>query len=617
MLCARCQSCKKKKTRCSRERPCSNCIQLDIECIYVGRKMKPGIRKGAVENLNQRLVELENMFLGQGVLWEQVWSSLQDCTNSFKDALSDPEARDHGHGRYQNHGVCTGQKRRRRDTAGTSPAERSPVASLPQNFYENFNDLPPDDVIDELVDLFFSNIQPWIPILHAERFKERMADFERRGSLTTIFHAIVSVCARLSQNPFFDKTGVRAECSRRHRHIVILNSMESFSVDNLQALIIVAFDTIGSGRGPSAWSIIGSMARTVDHLQLSVEERLEDENRATNAVEFLIRKMHFLSPAEDWIEREERRRVFWNVFLLDRFCSIATGWDLSLPSAHIRRRLPCHGPLWQKCIPLKKSTPYFGAADKFSQSITIETTSSNDGAADDGQPVIAGFAYRIEATESLSLVSEFFLKHPVNVENSRDVQIWMMKFKELDLRLVQWKIMLPEKWREARVFNDNGTMDENLSMAHVTHNTAVIMLHQGIAYPSPQWGNSPLCPSSGSSMEACFAAASEISIIAERFLLSCTAVIPPQFAFCLFIAARMLLAHTRHHGTNLPIEFDTLTNSLVEVSRRWNGHLELEGGEDSENLASKFAARLLRARELASAHQLSLDLRQAVYSEHE
>lgn len=50
---------------------------------------------------------------------------------------------------------------------------------------------------------------------------------------------------------------------------------------------------------------------------------------------------------------------------------------------------------------------------------------------------IGGFAYCIEATESLSLVTTFFLQHAVNVSNVQEVQMWLMRFKELDLRLIQ------------------------------------------------------------------------------------------------------------------------------------------------------------------------------------
>lgn len=207
------------------------------------------------------------MFLGQGVLWEQVWSSmkemrdelrllretrptelprkaptgnLQDYTNNFKEALLDPGAKARTDKR-QSGEIRTGQKRQRSDTATNSPNVPSPTV---HDFYDGIIGLPPDNVVNELVDLYFSNLQPWIPILHTARFKERMADVEKRASLTTIFHAIVSVCARFSRNPYFDNARLRASCLHRHRHIVILNSMESFSIENLQALIIIGFDTV-------------------------------------------------------------------------------------------------------------------------------------------------------------------------------------------------------------------------------------------------------------------------------------------------------------------------------------------------------------------------------------
>lgn len=169
------------------------------------------------------------------------------------------------------------------------------------------------------------------------------------------------------------------------------------------------------------------MTRTVEQLQLSVEE----EDQAQSA-EFLIKRMAFLRPCKSWIEREERRRIFWNVFLMDRFCSIATGWNFSLTSADAKRRLPCEGALWEEGRPLKTPAPYFGVADKTAGgSLPTARPELED------QRSIGGFAYCIEASESLSLVTTFFLRHAVNVSNVQDVQMWMMRFKELDLRLVQ------------------------------------------------------------------------------------------------------------------------------------------------------------------------------------
>ena len=50
---------------------------------------------------------------------------------------------------------------------------------------------------------------------------------------------------------------------------------------------------------------------------------------------------------------------------------------------------------------------------------------------------LGAFAYCIEATESLSQVTTFFLQQDVNLEDKQDINSWLMRFKELDLRLVQ------------------------------------------------------------------------------------------------------------------------------------------------------------------------------------
>lgn len=66
------------------------------------------------------------------------------------------------------------------------------------------------------------------------------------------------------------------------------------------------------------------MTRTVEQLQLGMEDGEDADDQSKN--DFLIRRMKFLRRPKSWTETEERRRVFWSVFLMDRFCSVATGW---------------------------------------------------------------------------------------------------------------------------------------------------------------------------------------------------------------------------------------------------------------------------------------------------
>lgn len=175
------------------------------------------------------------------------------------------------------------------------------------------------------------------------------------------------------------------------------------------------------------------MTRTAEQLQLSVE----DTDKPMTACNGVIRRIAFVPRAKDWIEEEERRRVFWNIFQMDRFCSISTGWNLSITSADARRRLPCEGGLWQLGEPLDIPTPYFGVSDHQSNSSKDSFPLSSGRPETEDQNSLGGFAYCIEATESLSLVTSFFLHHTIDVTRAQDAQMWLMRFKQLDLRLVQ------------------------------------------------------------------------------------------------------------------------------------------------------------------------------------
>lgn len=158
-------------------------------------------------------------------------------------------------------------------------------------------------------------------------------------------------------------------------------------------------------------------------------------------------------------------------------------------------------------------------------------------------------------------------------------------------------------------------MDPNLTLAHITHNTAVILLHQGIAYPPAHWQSCPIKLPSASSAETCLEAASEIATIGHQFLSFSPIFTNPQFSFCLFIAGRMLLAHARYNQVPIPPTLDTLIASLLEISQRWTGCSDTTypGGD---NLASSFAKRLIEApSNLMAAPRPSLDIRQTAYSD--
>jgi hypothetical protein len=386
-------------------------------------------------------------------------------------------------------------------------------------------------------------------------------------------------------------------------------------------------------------------------LKLTVEDE-EFRSRSSISKPFI-----FLSPPESWVEAEERRRVFWNVFNFDRFCSVAMGWNTSLTSDDVHRRLPCDGFYWRRDKP--NVTAFFGIWDKSAgrmgnpitfppaQYVSPQGTVNNEAIGqtpndasgsvpspeDPLMEAVGAFAYRIEATESLSRVTTYFLQQKVDMHRPENVTSWLTRFKELDLRLVHWKMLLPKKWKAANptsttvrpkdTANQHGlpsgsgeatelevdakcqtaVMDPNLTLAHITHNASMILLHQPIAFPPHDWTFRSRLPSSCSA-ETCQQAAVEIATITEQYLKVSPSTFPvyPQFSFCVYVAARLLLAYGTYYGGDITAlysrsdvddRFWTLVRSLDEMSRRWKGNMLVPDTTTlNDDLAAKYALKL-------------------------
>ena len=284
------------------------------------------------------------MFLGQGILLQQ---ALQNVPEGLFTPVSSNETLSSRSDRLKQTYL---QSSASRDGAGTTLQQsKEPPKSKPsrQNSCEHKEvrrsqhaggtvaSLPPSEMIDTLLDLYFHILHPWTPIIHQTSFRKRVQDPQPSEGVLLIVNAIVAVTARFShESGPSDPRQYAEECRQK----VILRSMEMSSFETVQALVLIAVDMvrlpilnlltlltdslkIGSGKVPPCWPIVGSVTRAVEYLQLNSE----DEDVFSRRGGYVIRSMPLLKPPETWSESEERRRIFWNSFLLDRFCGIVTG----------------------------------------------------------------------------------------------------------------------------------------------------------------------------------------------------------------------------------------------------------------------------------------------------
>ena len=196
--------------------------------------------------------------------------------------------------------------------------------------------LPPPDLVRDLIQLFYQNIHPWVPI-----FSPTHLQFEQPWSI--VVYAIVVVSLRLSTDPRLE--GRRERYKRLAKRHVLSHAIESTHLSSVQALVLLSIDLIGSDQQPSSWGILGLLTRSATHLGLTAENAKLCSNLSPTSI---------LKAPTSWAEEESRRRLFWVIFILDRYSCAATGWNYALPDYDIKRRLPCSDGLWAGQVGLPK-----------------------------------------------------------------------------------------------------------------------------------------------------------------------------------------------------------------------------------------------------------------------
>jgi len=455
---------------------------------------------------------------------------------------------------------------------GAGPANAQPtLASGPVNVapgqsqISSDQELPPYDLLYALVDLYFKHINTWCPILHRKTTLDSLFGptvVEETDKI--LLHAIVATTLRYSTDSRL------TEERRKHYHDVskqrvLLYGMENSSVKSLQALVILALDLCGSSNGPPGWNIMALITRSVVQLGLAVESNSFSVSPNYTSI-YTLRAMILPEP-RDFIEEESRRRLFWMIYLLDRYATISTAFEFALDDKEIDRTLPCRDDLWIKNQ--KVETRWFHASDSHSSDLSAANPETSHEYEVNKPENLGAFSYYIEILGILSKIHKF-LKQPVDISALSDVETWQMRYKELDNMLTSWKFGLPGEYGNmAKVFQPNCSKTLNCGwvMLHATYHTAVIRLHSSAAYPTTR---SPIFTPSYSASQRCHQAVENVAALGE-FVVS-HGLLPklgPPFAFTLWVCARLLLVHgsTVEHKLSPQIPF--FVDTLAEMGRYW------------------------------------------------
>jgi hypothetical protein len=327
-------------------------------------------------------------------------------------------------------------------------------------------DFPPYDLLYALTDLFFKHVNTWCPILHRRTTLDSLfgsAALEEADRI--LLHAIVATTLRFSTDSRLTPEA-RERYHATSKQKVLLYGLENSSVKALQALVILALDIVGSSNGPPGWNLLALMARSVVQLGLAVETTSSSVAPVYPSI-YTLRAM-VLPDSGSFIEDEARRRLFWMIYLLDRYATLATAFEFALDDKEIDRKLPCRDDLWARNQPVE--TRWFQPPDRAEYHADVPEN-------------LGSFAYYIEILGILSQIHRF-LKKPVDIGALSDVEQWQREYRQLDSKLNAWKFSLPsEHGNMSRLFEPNSSSKINCIwiMLHITYHTWVSVYLKGVS----------------------------------------------------------------------------------------------------------------------------------------
>ncbi|OKL59982.1 hypothetical protein UA08_04948 [Talaromyces atroroseus] len=547
-----CELCKARKVRCDRAEPsCGWCTRHGRQCIYRARQ-KPGFRAGYVRGLETKVNRLEAMLHTLGRRVEDHFS--------VQDYGKEPTGDDH-HQRFQASMPSPGTKTQPTDERIRSAraSELMSVQSLMNSSRltetaESPSDLPAGELLYGLVDLYFKHVNTWCPILDRKVtvdgfFGPSIPDEADR----IVLYAIVATALRFSQDSSLTP-GYRKRYHAAARDKVLLHSLQNPSVKSLQALVILAWDFLGSSDNLPSVNIVAVMVRTVLQLNLQVESGLSQSSAAREKAPLGPLRDSILPQPISWIEEEGRRRLFWMIYIIERYSAVATTADFVLNEAEIDRYLPCRYDLFSQNRPVE--TRYSRGPGR--SSILINQPEN-----------LGSFSYHCEVMRSLSRV-QMFLQTPVDICSLAEVEQWQNSYRELDDELNAWLSNLPDDYsRVSQLCHSDPTSKiSNWINLHAAFVTSVVRLHSCAAYPTVR---SHIFTPSFYASQRCLTAVQSLREIAQDVMnTGMLNLLGPHFAFSLYVAARLLLVHAACTGAETDPNCEFFISILDQMGQYWS-----------------------------------------------
>ncbi|KAF8167342.1 fungal-specific transcription factor domain-containing protein [Crassisporium funariophilum] len=336
-------------------------------------------------------------------------------------------------------------------------------------------DLPPQDIQDELLSLYFTNIHPIFPVVHKTRF---LAEYQTRkqndgrdiraspatsasSTFTSprpeptqevtplLLFAIFAIAARFTEEGMphpLDNKMWEAGCGYLESARAIITRVYHISrPSTVQSLLLLGYREFGIGSMEQGWIFIGTAIRMAYDLGLNCDSGKW--------------KMHghdLFSPQES----QARRQIWWACCLTDRYGSVYMGRPIMIKDEDFETPLPNVDPVeerqpWQPTL-VREGVVYPPVPSRIMSAFCASSRLM----------MIVG-----------SIVSQIY---PVHSMSTLPRQAMLA---DLESRLDQWYITLPEELRYDGS-SKKITPPPQILFTHLRYWGAVLLLHRAFI---PNW----------------------------------------------------------------------------------------------------------------------------------
>ena len=182
-----------------------------------------------------------------------------------------------------------------------------------------------------MIEHYFITVHSYFPIVSKIRLYQHLANplHEPGSDIALLFLAMKLVCSEIAEG-MPPQTQLYTDVKSLYSYV---ESQNGFSIQMIQALLLISLYEMGHAIYPAAYLSIGNAARVGHAMGL---------HATRDAPQMLARPT-------TWTEQEERRRVWWGVVILDRFINLGhRGKPFATNDPSLETHLPTDDESWDR-----------------------------------------------------------------------------------------------------------------------------------------------------------------------------------------------------------------------------------------------------------------------------